>query len=151
MGKKQAIGEEVAEEGEVKNDKGYDQKPAGIIISPLLLEWLFILIVLLEKEKAMGIAEVTQLVDKFVLQNTPKKPAASAKVYFYSFYLFFILFIFSAHYFFLNHMQFHTSTFILIDSYLFLFLACCQKIEGSRRLGEVIVLYNRTNLINCIK
>lgn len=37
----------------------------------------------------MGIEEVTKLVDKFVLQNTAKKPAAStAKVCYYFIYLF---------------------------------------------------------------
>jgi len=48
---------------EKSNNSKYDQKP--------------------EKEQAMGIAEVTELVEKFVLANTAKKPAAAAaKVFF---------------------------------------------------------------------
>jgi len=60
IGKRQTLSDENEEnEKPEKNDK-YDKGSAP------------------EKEQAMGIAEVTQLVEKFVLDNTKKKPAAAS-------------------------------------------------------------------------
>eukprot|EP00026_Physarum_polycephalum_P011606 Phypoly_transcript_11841.p1 GENE.Phypoly_transcript_11841~~Phypoly_transcript_11841.p1 ORF type:complete len:310 (+),score=70.31 Phypoly_transcript_11841:85-1014(+) len=60
LGKKQVLADESEEDAKSEKNSKYDQKPEK------------------EKEQAMGIAEVTALVDKFVLANTKKPVAASA-------------------------------------------------------------------------